>query len=177
MDDPPLNPAGEYQPVASYDEDCRARFTAEIGALPSQLGAQVEGLSNAQLDTKYRNWTVRQIVHHIADSHVHSFIRFRWALTEDNPIIKAYEEADWVELQDSKTGDTGPSLALLSGLHCRWVQMLDSMDESQYARTFQHPQTGETMRLWDALNYYPWHGRHHTAQITWVLKHRPTTGS
>jgi uncharacterized damage-inducible protein DinB len=133
------------------------------------LRKAVNGLSDHQLETKYRNWTIRQIVHHIADSHVNSYIRFKWALTEPTPTIKAYQEADWVELADSRRGDIAPSVQLLEGLHVKWVQLLKLMTDEQFQRSFVHPQTGETVSLWSALNYYPWHCRHHTAQILLII--------
>lgn len=126
------------------------------------------GLSDAQLDTKYRNWTIRQITHHVADSHLNSLVRFKWALTEEQPRIKAYEEGDWVNLLDAQAGDVEPSLLLLDGLHAKWVQVLRSMTRQQYSRTFLHPQSGDSVSLWTALNSYAWHGRHHTGQIHWV---------
>ena len=165
---PPDNPAGPHVPIAEYSEDGRNELTESLRQAPGNLRSAVENLTQPQLDTKYRNWTIRQIVHHIADSHVHSYIRFKWALTEPSPTIKAYEEADWVELDDSKSGSIEPSLQLLEGLHAKWVQLLESMTQEQFDRTFVHPQTGETVSLWTALNYYPWHVRHHTGQILWL---------
>ena len=165
---PPDNPAGVFFPTEKYNAAVRKACTEEIWNAPQKLREIVEGLSDEQLETPYKNWTIRQIVHHIADSHVHSYIRFKWALTEKHPTIKAYEEADWVQLVDAKDGDIDPSLALLTGLHAKWVQTLDSMTESDFDRTFLHPQSGETVSLWNALNYYPWHGQHHTAQIQWL---------
>ena len=168
MTQTPDNPAGEFAFVVTYDEALKAPLVDDIRQAPARLREAVSGLTDTQLDTLYRNWTIRQIVHHIADSHVHSYIRFKWALTESNPTIKAYEEADWVLLDDSKLGDIEPPLALLDGLHAKWTQLLDSMTAEQFARTFVHPQTGETVTLWTAINYYPWHGKHHTGQILWL---------
>ena len=168
MTDPPQNPAGPFAPIESYEEGVKADLIESIRQAPSRLRDAVAGLTDSQLDTRYRNWTIRQITHHIADSHLHSVIRFKWALTEDHPMIKAYEEADWVELDDSKRGEIGPALALIDGLHEKWVQLLESMTKEQYGRSFQHPQSGESVSLWSALNYYPWHGEHHTAQIMWI---------
>lgn len=165
---PPDNPAGPFVSNDAYDEAVKAELIEKTRQAPSRLRKAVEGLTSAQLDTLYKNWTVRQITHHIADSHVHSYIRFKWALTEDKPTIKAYEEGDWVMLDDSKQGEIEPSLALLDGLHAKWVQVLESMTPAQFARSFVHPQTGETVDLWTALNYYPWHSRHHTGQILWL---------
>lgn len=167
----PDHPAGLFEPVAEYSQDVRQSLTAEIAGAPSQLEAAVDGLNDTQLNTPYRNWTIRQIVHHLADSHVHSYIRFKWALTEDNPTIKAYEEAAWVQLSDCQSGSIQPSLALIEGLHAKWVQLLNSMSADDFRKTFVHPQTGETVSLWLALNYYPWHSLHHTGQILWLRQH------
>ncbi len=165
---PPDNPAGPFEPVAEFDEAVKAALIESLRQAPSRLRDAVAGLSDEQLDTRYRNWTIRQITHHIADSHLHSIIRFKWALTEDHPTIKAYEEADWVQLVDSQQGDVVPAIALLEGLHTKWAQLLEMMTPEQFARTFHHPQSGESVSLWLALNNYAWHGRHHTGQILWL---------
>ena len=165
---PPANPAGEFEPIATYNESDKTSLIAAIGRAPAELRRAVEGLSEGQLDTRYRNWTIRQIAHHIADSHLHSVIRFKWALTEECPTIKAYEEGDWVQLEDCRSGKLEPALMLLDGLHAKWTQILESMTADQYQRRFLHPQTGETVDLWLALNSYAWHGRHHTGQILWL---------
>lgn len=165
---PPDNPAGPFEPVGSCDSETKMWLIEQIGQTPSQLRSAVSGLTEYQLDTLYKNWTIRQITHHLADSHLHSLIRFKWALTENHPTIKAYEEADWVELADCKKGELEPALLLVDGLHAKWVQVLHSMSERQFTRTFHHPQSGESISLLRALNYYAWHGRHHTAQIRWL---------
>lgn len=164
----PDNPAGEFQPIDNYSDADRAVLIDEIRTAPGKLRDAVAGLSDEQLNTKYRNWTIRQITHHLADSHLHSIIRFKWALTEDHPTIKAYEEGDWVQTTDSRDGDLEPALALLDGLHAKWVQLLEAMTADQFARTFHHPQSNESVSLWQALNSYAWHGRHHTGQILWL---------
>lgn len=168
--DPPANPIGEFKSVVEYDESIRLQATQTLGAAPANLRTALAGLDDAQLDTRYRNWTIRQITHHLADSHLHSMIRFKWTLTEDHPTIKAYEEADWVELADSKSGSIDPPLALFEGLHCKWVQLLDSLQPKQFARQFRHPQSGEDVSLWEAIQYYAWHSQHHTGQINWVRR-------
>lgn len=165
---PPEQPAGPFDPIEWFDEPSKSKLIESIRQAPSRLREAVTGLSELQLDTAYKNWTIRQITHHIADSHLHSIIRFKWALTEDHPTIKAYEEGDWIQLADCKHGNVEPSLALLDGLHLKWAQVLDSMTSEQYTRTFLHPQTGKSVSLWTALNSYEWHGRHHTAQILWL---------
>lgn len=164
---PPENPAGPFVSVAVFQSDVKDRLVDVVRVAPAKLREAVAGLSEQQLDTPYRNWTIRQIVHHLADSHLHSIIRFKWALTEQHPTIKAYHEGDWAELQDSRIGDIQPALGLLDGLHAKWVQLLESMTDEQYGRTFHHPESGESVSLWKALNLYAWHGQHHTAQIRW----------
>lgn len=168
MTQPPDNPAGPFERTEDWSQSAQQVLMDAIEKAPSQLQQAVLGLTESQLDTLYKNWTIRQIVHHLADSHLHSYIRFKWTLTEEQPTIKAYEEADWVLLADSKHGDITPSLHLLGALHLKWVQLLKTMDEVAFARTFVHPQSGETVSLWTALTYYPWHARHHTAQILWL---------
>jgi uncharacterized damage-inducible protein DinB len=164
----PQNPAGAFVLEANYDQQRREEFITIIQTAPAALRKAVAGLSKEQLDTRYRNWTLRQIVHHMADSHVNSYIRFKWALTEERPTIKAYDEGRWAALEDSHTGDVEAPLALLEGLHARWVQLLRSMSSEQFARSFVHPETGATVSLAEALPYYAWHCRHHTGQILWL---------
>jgi hypothetical protein len=172
MMEPPQNPAGDFIPEDGYDPQRRAEFIAVLAEAPAVLRKLVVGLSQEQLDVRYRNWSVRQIVHHLADSHVNSYIRFKWTLTEEEPTIKAYDEGRWSALADARTGDIQAPLALLDGLHARWVQLLRSLTEQQFTRTFIHPETGKTISLNAALCYYAWHCKHHTAQIAWVRKQR-----
>ena len=174
---PPDQPAGPLDLVECFDPQVRDRLIGEIGDAPKQLRNAVSGLAEDQLDTLYRNWSIRQITHHIADSHLHSIIRFKWALTESHPTIKAYEEGDWIQLADCRSGDVEPALALVDGLHMKWVQVLKSMSEDQYARTFFHPQSKKTVSLWYALQDYAWHGRHHTAQILWIRSQQGWEGT
>jgi trans-aconitate methyltransferase len=141
----PDNPAGVFESVQAYDAEKKTLLTEKIRLTPTKLREAVSGLSDNQLDTLYKNWTIRQITHHIADSHLHSIIRFKWALTEDHPTIKAYEEADWVQLADAMHGDVEPALLLLDGIHAKWVQVLESMTEAQFARTYHHPQSGASV--------------------------------
>jgi hypothetical protein len=164
----PQNPAGAFVPEQNYAPSRRAEFIADLARAPALLRQAVAGLSEEQLDVRYRNWTIRQIVHHLADSHVNSYIRFKWTLTEDQPTIKAYDEGRWAALEDSRYGDIQPPFALLEGLHERWVQLLLSLTEQQYTRAFTHPQTGNSTNLNAAVCYYAWHCKHHTAQITWL---------
>lgn len=166
--EPPLNPAGEFIKEENCNPARLAELIAEIDHAPGRLQQVVAGLSDHQLDTKYRNWTIRQIVHHLADSHVNSYVRCKWTLTEDTPTIKAYFEDRWVALADCRDGATEPSLALFETIHVRWVQLLRTLSHADFARSFIHPETGQTIRLDTLLSYYPWHARHHTGQIAWL---------
>lgn len=168
MSTAPDFPAGPFSAADGYDATLRRQLTSEILAAPPKLRNAIAGLSDAQLDTKYKNWSIRQIVHHVTDSHLHAFIRFKWALTEDNPTIKGYDEAKFVLLADSAAGDPDPSLALLDCLHRKWVQLLECLTVDQFQRSFHHPEFDESYQLWHSLNYYPWHCRHHTGQVLWL---------
>jgi uncharacterized damage-inducible protein DinB len=160
-------PVGRFQRDAEVAHSERARLIDNIAAAPHHLRAAVTGLSDEQLDTPYRDggWTVRQVVHHVPDSHLNAFIRFKWALTENNPTIKAYNEADWARLPDVDSTPVEVSLSLLDSLHERWVGLLRALSETDYARTLQHPENGP-MTLGMLLRMYEWHGRHHVAHIT-----------
>ena len=164
----PQNPAGEFVAEGEYSPQRREEFIAVIENTPAAMRQAVDGLTGDQLATRYRNWTIRQIVHHLADSHVNCYVRFKWALTENIPTIKAYDEGRWAALDDSLHGDVRAPLALLDGLHLRWVQLLRSMSQEQFGRSFNHPETKKTVRLSEALCYYAWHCRHHVGQILWL---------
>ena len=148
-------------------EDC-SRWIDEIEATPRKLRDAVAHLDDSQLDTRYRpgGWTVRQVVHHLADSHMNSYVRFRLAMTEDRPTIRPYNEAAWAELPDARQAPVESSLELLDALHSRWVQLARTFDRSDFARTFIHPEMDAAIRLDEALSSYAWHGRHHCAHIT-----------
>ena len=161
-------PVGKFaRPQNPLDEAQRRRAIDAIAATPAQLRAAVSGLTDAQFDTPYRpdGWTVRQVVHHVADSHMNAYVRFKLALTEDEPTIKPYDEARWAELADARASWVGTSLALLEHLHERWVTLLRSMSADEFARTLRHPETG-VQRLDQVLALYEWHGRHHVAHVT-----------
>jgi uncharacterized damage-inducible protein DinB len=138
-----------------------------IAETPANLRKAIKGLSNEQLDTPYRpgGWTVRQVVHHVPDSHLNAYVRFKLALTEEDPTIKTYEEARWAELSDSESTPVEVSLTLLDSLHDRWVRLLRSLSEEDWKRTFRHPELG-LVTLDKNLAIYSWHGRHHVAHIT-----------
>lgn len=139
-----------------------------IERAPSQIGAAIDGLSGEQLDTPYRpgGWTVRQVVHHVPDSHMNAFIRFKLALTEENPTIKPYDEAAWAQLADARETPIETSMTLLTSLHERWVGLLRSLTPTDFRRTLNHPDWDAPLSLDTMLALYAWHGRHHTAHIT-----------
>lgn len=159
-------PVGHFKAPPSNDPTTRTPLIQDLRELPERLRAAVAGLSDAQLDTPYREggWTVRQVVHHVADSHMNSYVRFKLALTEDNPTIKPYDEAAWANLADSRLR-IGSSLDLIASLHARWVGLLEGMSETDFEKTFNHPERGK-QSLATALGIYAWHSRHHTAHIT-----------
>jgi uncharacterized damage-inducible protein DinB len=159
-------PIGEFQWAGKSDDAARAAAVGDIEAAPALLREAVAGLPADQLDTPYRGggWTVRQVVHHVADSHMNSYIRFRLAITEADPVIKPYDERRWAELPDARFGAVETSLALLEGLHARWVTLLRSFGAEEWAKTFRHPERGR-VSLDEALALYSWHGKHHVAQI------------
>jgi len=159
-------PIGKFQPVENITDAQRHALIAAIAETPEKLKSAIAGLNERQLDTPYRpgGWTVRQVVHHIPDSHMNSYVRFKLALTEDEPTIKPYDEARWAELADAKTL-IEPSLLLLENLHKRWILLLDSLTPFEWQRKFRHPERG-TMTLDENVQLYAWHGRHHVAHIT-----------
>lgn len=163
-------PVGKFQWPGSLTAGERNALIDEIAATPGKVRAAVAGLSDAQLDTPYRpgGWTARQVVHHMADSHMNSYIRTKLALTESEPTIKPYEQDLWAKLPDS-TLPVEVSLNILDGLHQRWVVLLRSLSEEDFARTFVHPELGP-MVLDKNIALYAWHGRHHTAHILSVRR-------
>lgn len=160
-------PLGQFRPPPDITPALRAEFIAQIDEAPAQVREAVKRLSAEQLQTPYREggWTLAQVVHHLPDSHMNAYIRFRWALTETEPIIKAYDEVRWAELHDAASSDIEPSLLLLEGLHKRWVSLLRRMTGEQWSLAFQHPERGR-VTLERNLALYAWHGRHHVAHIT-----------
>ena len=158
-------PIGGFRHPASMSEADLDEAIATLAALPGQLRCAVESMSEEQVDTPYRDggWTVRQLVHHIADSHANALIRVKLALTEDWPTIKAYDEKAWAELADSRAPVTW-SLDLIEKVHARWVMLLESLDEAQWQRGFVHPERGRST-LEQATLLYQWHSKHHLAHI------------
>ena len=160
-------PVGNFQFPAAVSSQELATFIDHIAATPARMRAAIAGLSDSQLDTPYRpgGWTVRQLAHHVPDSHMNSYLRFRLALTEDEPVIKPYDEARWAELSDAHSMPVEPSLALLESLHARWVPLLRSLSDAEWKRSFRHPELGPVSLEQNAA-LYAWHGRHHVAHIT-----------
>ncbi|MGG2092116.1 YfiT family bacillithiol transferase [Bacillus sp. S13(2024)] len=159
-------PIGQFTYEGNPTRDLIENWIKEIENLPAKLKEAIKDLQDEQLNTSYRpgGWTVRQVVHHIADSHMNSYIRFKLALTENNPTIKPYMEEKWAELPDSQL-PIDVSLALLESLHMRWVTLLRSMKSNDFEKTFHHPESGSS-KLGVTIGLYAWHGRHHTAHIT-----------
>ncbi|MDM5155078.1 bacillithiol transferase BstA [Bacillus sp. DX1.1] len=163
-------PIGHFTYEENITQDTIENWIKEIENLPAELTKAIKGLQEDQLDTPYRTggWTVRQVVHHVVDSHMNSYIRFKLALTENNPTIKPYMEEKWAELPDSKL-PVDVSLVLLEALHKRWVNLLRSLGPADLDKTFNHPETGKN-KLAVAIGLYAWHGRHHTAHIVSLRK-------
>lgn len=160
-------PIGRFQPRPAITADDRSALIDDIAAVPADLRAAVADLTPAQLDTPYRpgGWTIRQVVHHVPDSHINSYVRFKLAATEKEPLIRTYDEAAWARLADAQAADIELSLTLLEALHRRWTLFLRSLAPADWARTFRHPDLG-LLSLDVNLQLYAWHGRHHIAHIT-----------
>ncbi|HEY1757003.1 MAG TPA: putative metal-dependent hydrolase [Bryobacteraceae bacterium] len=160
----PIGPYRFGHPVSTED---RPLYLAQLAEAPAKLRAAVAGLSDAQLDTPYRpgGWTVRQVVHHLADAHVNWYIRPKLAVTGSKPAIKAYDESLWAELPDARISPIEPSLMIFEGIHARWVLFFESLQPEDWSREFLHPERG-LLSVDDALSAMAWHSRHHTAHIT-----------
>ena len=159
-------PVGEYVKPPAIGAAERESFIGEIAAAPEHLRAAVRGLSDAQLDTPYRDggWTVRQVVHHVPDSHMNAYIRFKLALTESDPLVRTYEESLWAELPEARSAPVEVSLLLLDAIHARWTAAIRALPAPLFQRRFRHPDLGLTS-LDEQLAHYAWHGRHHVAHI------------
>jgi len=162
----PRYPIGRFARPAEFTPSLRAAQMQALRELPAKLRAAIAGLNEAQLETPYREggWTVRQVVHHIADSHANSYVRFKLALTEDWPTIKPYDEAAWAGLADNATVPVAVSITLTEALHARWVALLESLGDADFERGYVHPENGR-QTLAHALAIYAWHSLHHTAHI------------
>ena len=159
-------PIGPFEHVDELTPEQRMRKIAEIESAPLRLEQAIRGLGKIQLDTPYRpgGWTVRQVVHHLPDSHLNGYLRMKWALTEDEPLIKPYDQDAWSTLPDAREGGIDMSLALFDAIHRRWAHVLLSLTPQQFERRLNHPESG-MMTIDYLLADYAWHGRHHIAQI------------
>ena len=167
MTDDARYPVGKHKRVERLSPEQREEALGVLEQAPTRLREAVRGLSDAQLDTPYREggWTARQLVHHLPDSHMNAYFRIRLALTEDEPTVRPYDEKLWAELPDARSGPVGPSLALLEGVHARLVRLLRSIEEAGFSRRFIHPE-GYSGTVDTLINMYAWHSRHHTAHIS-----------
>src|SRR5437879_792598 len=168
MDTPDLRyPVGKFRFPDAVNAEERRKFIEQIAETPARLRAAIGGLSEQQLDTPYRpgGWTVSQVIHHVPDSHMNAYVRFKLALTEDEPTIRPYMEKPWAELPEAKSGPVELSLELLESLHKRWILTLRNINPNEWKRTFRHPEIG-VLNLEKTLALYSWHGRHHVAHVT-----------
>jgi hypothetical protein len=168
----PCYPIGKFSWSGSLAPGMRRAKIQAIADTPAQLRAAVYGLSEHRLDTPYREggWTVRQVVHHLPDSHLNAYVRFKLALTEDQPLVKTYDEAAWANLADTPSTPVETSLVLLEKLHERWVNLLRAMPDADFLRTFRHPQHNAPLPIDWLVAVYGWHGPHHVAHITELRK-------
>lgn len=165
---PPQFPVGEFVPPTDFSLDKKNQYVARLNAAPTRARQAVDGLSESQLDTKYRNWSIRQIIHHLADSHLNCYVRFKWALTEQTPRIKSYDETLWSEMVDARTSPVESSLTILQGIHSRWCELVRALDIDQLEKGYFHPEPNRVVTLAEALPSYTWHVDHHLAQIAWL---------
>ncbi len=159
-------PIGKFSPE-SFSEERKNQWLLDLQFLPQELERSLLNLDNYQLNTPYRDggWTVQQLVHHVADSHMNAYIRFKLALTEQTPTLKPYSEKDWANLQDVSAIPVNTSITLLHALHERWVAAIKNLSEEEWQRTLYHPEYKKEISLWNMLGTYAWHGKHHTAHI------------
>lgn len=162
----PRYPIGKYQPQP-YSERQREEWINDIRFLPASLENEIINMDEAELNSPYREggWTIKQLVHHVADSHMNAYIRFKLALTEENPTIKTYDEKKWAELSDTANLPCNVSLTLLHALHLRWHELLKNMNTGDWDKTVFHPEHKKQLTLWFLLGMYSWHGRHHVAHV------------
>jgi len=167
-------PIGKFTKPETISQETLTQWIADIASFPERLKKEVSHLADAQLDTPYRpeGWTIRQVVHHCADSHINSLIRFKWALTEEKPTIKPYFEDRWAELADSKTFPIQSSIQILEGVHARWVALLSGFDNNDLQRIYIHPEHNKEFSLAEAIGLYAWHCNHHLAHITTLKKRK-----
>lgn len=165
-------PIGKYEIPDPITENHVSEWISVLEDLPARFEKMVSGLSEEQLETPYRpgGWTVRQVIHHVSDSHHHSYIRFKWGLTEDNPVIKPYFEKEWANLFDTRTAPVQMSLNHLKAVHFKLVYLLRGLSKEQLQRTFTHPEGNEVTTLKENIGRYAWHGSHHFAHIENLIK-------
>jgi len=169
----PRYPIGKYEPQP-FSEKQKQSWLNDIKFLPQALENAILNLDEAQINTPYRDggWTVKQLVHHVADSHMNAYVRFKLALTEENPTIKPYEEGEWAKLKDSENIPVNVSITLLHALHMRWHEVLLNMSVEDFNKTVFHPEHQKQMSLWFLLGMYAWHSRHHTAHVTTLRENK-----
>ncbi len=169
----PRYPIGKFEPQP-FSGQLKNDWILDIKFLPGLVEQSLLNLDEAQLETPYREggWTIKQLVHHIADSHINAYCRFKITLTEDNPTIRTYDEKLWAEMSDTKNLPVNISTTLLFALHARWYEILKEVSDSDWNRTLFHPGQQREMRLWDLLGIYAWHGKHHVAHITRLRENR-----
>ena len=163
-------PIGKFSPKENYTAEEITSLINSIENLPGKVEGVFKKFSPKQLDTSYRpgGWTARQVIHHMADSHMNAYIRFKWSLTEDTPLIKAYNEKDWAETYETKQ-DPGLSVDLLRSLHAKWITLLRALSKDDLQKSFVHPETGKNVRLDRLVALYAWHGEHHLGHLKIVL--------
>ena len=166
--EPPTFPIGEFDPPGEYGVEKKAHYAERLRAGPAKIRQSIDGLDQEQLNTVYKNWSIRQIVHHLADSRMNAYIRFKWALTEASPLIKSYDETKWSELVDARESCVEPSLIMLDGLHARWATLVEHLTDDEMIKTFFHPEIGDDVSLYTSLPSYIWHTDHHVGQIMWL---------
>lgn len=165
-------PIGKFQKPDTIGEGQIEKWIESLETLPSKILTISSKLSEMELERIYRpnGWTIRQVIHHIVDSHINAYVRYKWALTESNPKIKAYQEGDWAKLEDACNGPIESSILLLQGLHTRWAYSLKKLDSKDFSKSYFHPGDNETVAISEFIGRYSWHGEHHLAHIKQALE-------
>ncbi len=165
-------PIGKFFPPKAITPEMRTEWLTTLETFPEKLKGIIGDLDDTKLDTPYRpgGWTVRQLLMHIGDSHLNSYVRFKWALTEDRPVIKAYSQTGWADLRDSQEATGEEAVQFIAAVHKRWVRLLRVLDEAQWQRSFVHPETKKEIAIGENLALYDWHSRHHYAHIEGLRK-------
>lgn len=165
-------PIGQFVVPASINKEQLNKWIDDLEKLPEQIESATANLSDEQLDTPYRpdGWTLRQVIHHLPDSHMNAYIRFKLAITEKNPVIRPYQEDLWAQCEEARSGSINVSVSLLRSLHVRWAAFLKTLTGEEFNRTYLHPEHNRTFILKDVLAMYVWHGKHHLAHITETIK-------